>query len=288
MLQGQTTNPKSLDKLLKEIELLDGIVASWEPSQQNTVNALKIAIEELNKEAMARLIKTVKSEPSALPVLKQALADEVVYAVLRHHQLVKPSLHERVEEALASVRPMLASHGGNVELVEIEAPTTAVIRLLGACSGCPASELTLSEGVEKAIKEYCPEITEIRKAKGVCISTPAGDVHFVSPFARSDDTNWTYVAALDEIPQKDIKVFLVSGQSLLMSRDDAQVVCYHNSCAHLGMPLDMGKLEDGILTCPYHAFRFALNSGECLTAPEVQLHSVAVRVQGVRVEVKLE
>ncbi|MBU6450373.1 MAG: NifU family protein [Cyanobacteria bacterium REEB67] len=254
-----------------------------------------MALGDLNKEALARLIKTVKAEPAAMPALKQALSDEVVYSVLRHHGLVKPSLHERVEEALASVRPMLAGHGGNVELVEIEAPAVAVIRLLGACHGCPASELTLSEGVEKAIREYCPEITAIKKAKGIGGGSSSGNcstgeqpVHFISPFARADDQNWTFATSLNDLPEMDMVALEIDGHSLLLSRQSEKVVCYQNACAHLGMPLDMGKLENGILTCPYHAFQFALDSGECLTAPEVQLHAVAVRVQGDKVEVKLE
>ena len=46
-------------------------------------------------------------------------------------------------------------------------------------------------------------------------------------------------------------------------------------------------VEDGIITCPHHGFRYDLGSGECLTAPEVQLQSHAVRVIGSRVEVRL-
>jgi nitrite reductase/ring-hydroxylating ferredoxin subunit len=46
-------------------------------------------------------------------------------------------------------------------------------------------------------------------------------------------------------------------------------------------------LEGGILTCPFHGFRYALESGECLTAPEVQLHGHAVRVIGTRVQIRI-
>ena len=272
--------------MLKDVDSLEAIIDSWDEGQKRTVNALKLAIAQLNKEAFARLIRTVKTEPEAVAALKQALSDEVVYAVLRHHGLVKPSLHERVEEALESVRPALSSHGGNVELVAIEPPAVAVIRLLGACSGCPASELTLSEGVEKAIREYCPEITEIKKAKGI---TVCGDqVHFVSPFAASEQSDWIYALELAEVKEDEIKSIDLKGRSLILSRKGDKVVCYQNICAHLGMPLDMGSFEGGILTCPYHGFKFDTDSGECLTAPEVQLHTCAVRVKGSAVEVRLE
>ena len=56
---------------------------------------------------------------------------------------------------------------------------------------------------------------------------------------------------------------------------------------YLGMPLDDGKVVDGVLTCSHHGFQFLLETGECLTAPGVQLITHAVRVMGPDVEVKL-
>ncbi|PZM80338.1 MAG: hypothetical protein DKT66_13820 [Candidatus Melainabacteria bacterium] len=277
----------SLEKELKDIELLEQIIAGWENEQKNTVEALRHSVDRLSKEALSRIIKKMKEDPVTLGALKEVLGDEVVYAVLRYHQLVKPSLQERVELALSTVRPMLATHGGNVELVEIEAPSTAIIRLLGACSGCPASELTLSEGVEKAIREYCPEIQEIRKAPAIC-SNESVAVNFISPFARSESVGWVFAAQLDDVPENRIKTVDVSGQSVILVRSAGRVMCYQNACAHLGMPLDMGQIENGVLTCPHHGFKYALDSGECLTAPVVQLQTHAVRITNDRVEVRIE
>ena len=280
--------PQSFEQMLKNIEALEAIIENWDEDQQRTVVALKTAIAALNKEAFARLIRNVKCEPTAMSALKQALADEVVYSVLRHHKLLKPSLHERIEEALATVRPALASHGGNVELVEVQLPSTAVVRLIGACSHCPASELTLSEGVEKAIKEHCPEIVEVRRVMG--LSNCSGSeipINFVSPFAGLDDSNWTYALRLSELQSGAIKALELNGYSLILTLLNDKVVCYQNSCALLGMPIDMGNFENGIITCPYHGFKFAIDSGECLTAPEVQLESLAVRFKDGAVEIKL-
>ena len=280
-----------LSALLKDIHALETLVTDWDEQYGNTVEALRRADDALHKEAFSRLIKAIRQIPEAKSSLKAAVGDEVVYAVLRHLELIKPSMHERVEQALESVRPFLASHGGNVELVEITLPNSVTIRLLGACDGCPASGLTLSEGVEKAIKEHCPEITTIKKARSGATAKPVDHakgipVHFISPFARSDDKDWHYAAMMSEIPEQQIKVVTVAGNEVLLSRFDNKVSCYQNACAHLGMPLDMGKVSDGILTCPHHGFEYALESGECLTAPEVQLHTHAVRVVGDKVEVR--
>jgi nitrite reductase/ring-hydroxylating ferredoxin subunit len=54
------------------------------------------------------------------------------------------------------------------------------------------------------------------------------------------------------------------------------------------MPLDMGEVSDGVITCSYHGFKYLLETGECLTAPEVQLKLHAVRVMDDRVQVRLE
>lgn len=281
----------NLDALLKDIHALETLVSNWDEQQSNIVEALRRADDALHKEAISRLIKAVKQVPEAMTALKAAVGDEVVYAVLRHLEIIKPSLHERVEQALESVRPYLDTHGGNVELVEITPPETVTIRLLGACDGCPASGLTLSEGVEKAIKEYCPEITTIKKARGGMTAKPVDSangvpIHFVSPFANSADEGWEYAALFDEIPENNIKVATVAGNEVLLSRFDEKITCYQNACAHLGMPLDMGEVRDGILICPHHAFEYSLESGECLTAPEVQLQTHAVRVVGKKVEIK--
>lgn len=60
--------------------------------------------------------------------------------------------------ALADVRPYVESHGGNVEVVDVEGDTVRV-RLSGACAGCTASAITLQEGVERALRTALPWFT---------------------------------------------------------------------------------------------------------------------------------
>lgn len=69
-------------------------------------------------------------------------------------------MKERVEQALAKIRPFLQADGGSVELVAIEG-TVVKVRLVGACGTCPMSQMTLKAGVERAVKEAVPEITEV-------------------------------------------------------------------------------------------------------------------------------
>ncbi|MDY6969302.1 MAG: NifU family protein [Spirochaetota bacterium] len=70
-------------------------------------------------------------------------------------------LKERVEKALQKIRPSLLADGGNVELVEITSDNIVKVKLAGACSGCPMSQMTLKQGIEKVIKEEVSEIKEV-------------------------------------------------------------------------------------------------------------------------------
>jgi len=70
-------------------------------------------------------------------------------------------MKERVEKALDMIRPMLMADGGNVELVEVTPAGIVKVRLAGACGGCPMSQMTLKQGIEKVVKKEVPEIKEV-------------------------------------------------------------------------------------------------------------------------------
>jgi Fe-S cluster biogenesis protein NfuA len=152
-----------LPDYLAEIDRFEKIVDAWEPEARATVGFYREAIDALNREAFRRLISTLNANLDARPVLRHAVDDAVIYAVLRHHGLLKPSITERVEAALAGVRPMLAEHGGDVEIVRLDPPLVE-LRFSGACDGCPASALTFRDAVTRAIRSGCPEITDVIQA----------------------------------------------------------------------------------------------------------------------------
>jgi Fe-S cluster biogenesis protein NfuA len=69
-------------------------------------------------------------------------------------------IEERANRALDRVRPAIAADGGDVWLIRVDG-TTAYVQMLGACGGCPASHLTLKNGIEAAIRADVPEITAV-------------------------------------------------------------------------------------------------------------------------------
>ncbi len=275
----------SLSKLLEDIERLEAIFETWDDAPRSAAHAYRTAIEALHGEAIRQLVGALKSDPAAAAAMKRAAADETVYAVLRRHNIIKPSFAERVENALEGVRPMLASHGGDVELVTI-APPAIEVRFTGACDGCSASALTFHAGVKKAVEEACPEITDIVQVRSGAAAAPTG-VNFTSPFALNAEGNWLLAGRLHDMPDGGIRSLTVGGEKVLVFRRGPIVSCFQNACAHLGFPIHDGEVENGVIACPHHGFRYDLTTGECLTAPEVQLQPHAVRVIGNRVEVRL-
>lgn len=264
------TESVNIESLVSDITHFEQAIAHWDENQKLVVEGLKNAIEALHKEALTRLIRSVKQE--SMSALREAVQDEVVYSLLRYHELIKPplpSLEIRIQQALDEVRPGLQSHNGNVELVAIKLPDTVEVKLVGNCSNCPASTLTMKDGVEQAIKTHCPEIKNV-----VSVNAPAsGRVSdsISSPFAAQQETGWVALATIDQIPDGGILAVDVDGLKLILTRVGHNVIAYRNSCSHLAKPLDQGEVIEGILSCSFHNFKYHLATGECLTAPEMSL-----------------
>lgn len=70
-------------------------------------------------------------------------------------------LAKRVEAVLDTMRPFLNADGGNVELVDIAEDKIVNLRLLGACSNCEMSHMTMKAGIEEGIKKAIPEIESV-------------------------------------------------------------------------------------------------------------------------------
>ncbi len=72
-------------------------------------------------------------------------------------------MKERVQEALNKIRPQLQADGGDVEYVDMKDGIVKV-RLKGACAGCPMSQMTLKNGIEKLLKKEIPEVKSVESA----------------------------------------------------------------------------------------------------------------------------
>lgn len=73
-------------------------------------------------------------------------------------------MKEKVTQALSKIRPSLQADGGDIELIDVKEDGTVVVKLTGACAGCPMSQMTLKMGVEKALKQAVPEVKAVETA----------------------------------------------------------------------------------------------------------------------------
>lgn len=70
-------------------------------------------------------------------------------------------LKEKIEASLGKIRPALQADGGGVELVDVDDDGVVKVKLMGACGGCPMSQMTLKMGIEKILKQDIPEVERV-------------------------------------------------------------------------------------------------------------------------------
>ena len=75
--------------------------------------------------------------------------------------MTDPILIDKINLALADIRPYLEADGGDIELVEVTDDLTVKVKFLGACKSCTMSAMTLKGGVEETIKNSIPEIKSV-------------------------------------------------------------------------------------------------------------------------------
>jgi Fe-S cluster biogenesis protein NfuA len=71
------------------------------------------------------------------------------------------TMKEQVLGALNKVRPALQADGGDLELVEVTEDGVVMVRLHGACGGCPMSTMTLTYGIERYLRQQVPGVTQL-------------------------------------------------------------------------------------------------------------------------------
>jgi Fe-S cluster biogenesis protein NfuA len=141
-------------------QALDELHATADPRTINLTEEVLRLVSELYGAGFGRAVELAQEHAPGL--MAAFVEDELVASLLLVHGLHPERLDDRVEAALVAVRPFLAQHGGDVELLGIDEERGAVrLRLLGSCDGCPSSASTLQGAVEVAITEAAPEIMRI-------------------------------------------------------------------------------------------------------------------------------
>ena len=71
-------------------------------------------------------------------------------------------IKQQVEQALDKIRPFLQRDGGDIQLIDVTDDGIVKVQLTGACQGCPMSQMTLKQGVERALIKEVPGVKEVQ------------------------------------------------------------------------------------------------------------------------------
>jgi Fe-S cluster biogenesis protein NfuA len=67
----------------------------------------------------------------------------------------------KINQAIEQLRPFLHADGGDMEFVELTKDSIVKVKLLGACSDCSMSHMTMRAGLEEALKIAVPEVLSV-------------------------------------------------------------------------------------------------------------------------------
>ena len=102
-----------------------------------------------------------------------------------------------------------------------------------------------------------------------------------------DDIPYTPVAKVGDIPAGQGRTYEVSGRLVAVFFDGTGYSAIDDLCPHMGASLGSGPLHEGVVTCPWHAWRFRLSDGAWCDNTQLKVDVFAVRVAGDAIEVRV-
>ncbi len=104
---------------------------------------------------------------------------------------------------------------------------------------------------------------------------------------RKGSTVWTKAARLLEIKEGEPKAVSVDGKDIALFKTEGAVYAMDSVCPHRGGPLGEGHIENGEVTCPWHAWSFNVKTGECQTMLGIMQPTFPVKIEGDDILVRL-
>lgn len=95
------------------------------------------------------------------------------------------------------------------------------------------------------------------------------------------------VAKVSSIPPGQGATFTVGDRLVAVFNCDGQYHAIDDLCPHMGASLGAGYVENGIVTCPWHAWRFKVSDGTCCDNPRIKTDAFEVRVVGDEIQVQV-
>lgn len=100
--------------------------------------------------------------------------------------------------------------------------------------------------------------------------------------------SWRTVCRVGELADGEGKTVTVGGRLIAVFLSKGQYLAIDDTCPHMGASLSGGYVEEGIVTCPWHAWRFRLCDGVWADNPRIKIGSYPVRVEADAVQVQVQ
>jgi Fe-S cluster biogenesis protein NfuA/nitrite reductase/ring-hydroxylating ferredoxin subunit len=251
------------------------------------VAELATLVETLEREGDERALHLLQLVDAIhRPALALILAGEIEHplarALLAMYDLAPVDDRVQVEEALDEVRPYIHSHGGEVELLDVE-DGVVHLRLSGACDGCAGSAMTLKRGIEEVLRERYADFKEI----------VAHEPEQPKPLLQIQKLKrpvFVEAAAAEDVAPGQLKAVVVEEISVLLLNVAGEIYAFKNGCALDGLPLEGGRLSATVLVCPWHNCGYDARSGKRLddsSEPALAVVPIAVQEGAIQVAVNV-
>ena len=188
----------------------------------------------------------------------------VAQALLSMYDLVPVDEQIEVEEALDEIRPYIESHGGGLELLDVEDGVVHV-RMSGSCNGCAGSAITLRRGVEEILRERYEGFKEVvaHEPEGAEQQNGNGTGPTLLQIEGLHKPVFEEVAKLADLPPGQITAVEVDDKSILLANIEGEAYAFWNVCpTDERSPLDGGRLAGAALVCPWHNCAYDARSGK--------------------------
>jgi len=217
-------------------ELVEKIDTVTNPAARAMLQECLESVLEFYGRGLERILKVV-GQAGSRQVYDALLDDAAVRGLLLIHGLHPVDLETRLHQALDKVRPYMKSHGGDVELISLEADV-AKLRLHGHCESCPSSAVTLELAVRQAIEEACPDLMgfEVENA-------------YVAEPKKKIQAGWETIGRVDQLSDGGMLTVHAGGIPLVLCKVGEDFYAYRDHCPACNMPLHLGALEKEALGC---------------------------------------
>lgn len=245
------------------------------------VFALLEGVDLVHRQGLQRVLEMMAGT-AGQDAVQRIAGDPMVHTLLEMYDLVPLSEHDQVEQALEPAYTYIESHGGQLDLLDVQQGRVRV-RLSGSCGSCPGSAGTLQRVVEEALREGFPGFTTLVSEDP---SAPKrSPIQFGPTVLRKP--RWVDVGPIKDFPAGEMRALWPEGQGVLVVRLDGEVYAHQNGCPPgSALALHLGELQGSAVICPWHGCRYDLRTGKRLDA-EGKLGVLPVAVQDGMVKIAM-